>query len=84
MAAATRCLQATEAQAALMAAAGNAREAVEKNEEVHRAAAQHNDRTMCGIRHTTPSPPSGRFWVLDPIDGTKGFLRREHFAVPQT
>ena len=23
----------------------------------------------------------GRFWVLDPIDGTKGFLRREQYAV---
>lgn len=25
--------------------------------------------------------PSDRFWVLDPIDGTKGFLRREQYAV---
>lgn len=25
--------------------------------------------------------PSGRFWVLDPIDGTKGFLRKEQYAV---
>ncbi|KAI9205388.1 uncharacterized protein BJ171DRAFT_501958 [Polychytrium aggregatum] len=24
---------------------------------------------------------SGRFWTLDPIDGTKGFLRGEQFAV---
>ncbi len=24
---------------------------------------------------------SGRFWTLDPIDGTKGFLRREQYAV---
>ena len=24
---------------------------------------------------------SDRFWTLDPIDGTKGFLRKEHFAV---
>lgn len=23
----------------------------------------------------------GRFWALDPIDGTKGFLRGEHYAV---
>jgi 3'(2'), 5'-bisphosphate nucleotidase len=23
----------------------------------------------------------GRFWTLDPIDGTKGFLRGEQFAV---
>ncbi|KAJ3272166.1 hypothetical protein HDV01_005931 [Terramyces sp. JEL0728] len=25
--------------------------------------------------------PQGRFWTLDPIDGTKGFLRGEQFAV---
>ncbi|MCD4748422.1 MAG: 3'(2'),5'-bisphosphate nucleotidase [Thermoanaerobaculales bacterium] len=24
---------------------------------------------------------SGRYWVLDPVDGTKGFLRGQHFAV---
>ena len=24
---------------------------------------------------------SGRFWVLDPIDGTKGFLRQDQYAV---
>ena len=25
--------------------------------------------------------PSGRFWTLDPIDGTKGFLRGQQYAV---
>jgi 3'(2'), 5'-bisphosphate nucleotidase len=25
--------------------------------------------------------PGNRFWTLDPIDGTKGFLRRGHYAV---
>jgi 3'(2'), 5'-bisphosphate nucleotidase len=25
--------------------------------------------------------PAGRFWTLDPIDGTKGFLRGDHYAV---
>jgi 3'(2'), 5'-bisphosphate nucleotidase len=25
--------------------------------------------------------PTGRFWTLDPIDGTKGFLRLEQYAV---
>jgi 3'(2'), 5'-bisphosphate nucleotidase len=25
--------------------------------------------------------PAGRFWVLDPIDGTKGFLRSDQYAV---
>jgi 3'(2'), 5'-bisphosphate nucleotidase len=27
------------------------------------------------------SEPEGRFWTLDPIDGTKGFLRGEQYAV---
>lgn len=26
-------------------------------------------------------PPNGRFWTLDPVDGTKGFLRGEQYAV---
>ncbi len=25
--------------------------------------------------------PQGRFWTVDPIDGTKGFLRRDQYAV---
>lgn len=25
--------------------------------------------------------PKGRFWTLDPIDGTKGFLRKDQYAV---
>ena len=27
------------------------------------------------------SPGLGSFWVLDPIDGTKGFLRKEQYAI---
>ncbi|MEM7164845.1 MAG: 3'(2'),5'-bisphosphate nucleotidase [Planctomycetota bacterium] len=27
------------------------------------------------------SAASGRFWTLDPIDGTKGFLRKEQYAI---
>jgi HAL2 family 3'(2'),5'-bisphosphate nucleotidase len=27
------------------------------------------------------SPDASRFWTLDPIDGTKGFLRKEQYAV---
>lgn len=25
--------------------------------------------------------PEGRFWTLDPVDGTKGYLRGDHYAV---
>ncbi len=30
---------------------------------------------------THPGGPSGRFWSLDPIDGTKGFLRNDQYAI---
>ena len=30
---------------------------------------------------THPGGPAGRYWTLDPIDGTKGFLRGEQYAV---
>lgn len=32
-------------------------------------------------RGTSSGGPKGRFWCLDPIDGTKGFLRGEQYAV---
>lgn len=32
-------------------------------------------------RGAHPGGRDGRFWALDPIDGTKGFLRREQYAV---
>lgn len=32
-------------------------------------------------RGTHAGGPTGRFWTLDPIDGTKGFLRLEQYAV---
>jgi 3'(2'), 5'-bisphosphate nucleotidase len=28
--------------------------------------------------------PSGRFWLLDPVDGTKGFLRGDQYAIALT
>ncbi len=28
-----------------------------------------------------PGGPAGRFWALDPIDGTRGFLQRRQYAV---
>ena len=33
------------------------------------------------IDHGRARPDRPRFWTLDPIDGTKGFLRGEHYAV---
>lgn len=37
--------------------------------------------TICGWIDRGSSQPAQRFWTLDPIDGTKGFLRKEHYAV---
>lgn len=33
------------------------------------------------IDYGTSDAASGRFWTLDPIDGTKGFLRNDQYAV---
>ena len=38
------------------------------------------DEVLALIDHCGPSD-ARRLWALDPIDGTKGFLRREQFAV---
>ena len=36
---------------------------------------------VCGLIDRGSGEPPKRFWTLDPIDGTKGFLRREQYAV---
>ena len=36
---------------------------------------------VCGWIDRGNAEPGGRFWTLDPIDGTKGFLRGEQYAV---
>ena len=36
--------------------------------------------TVCALIDRGGGEPGGRFWTLDPIDGTKGFLRREQYA----
>ncbi len=38
-------------------------------------------QTVCDWIDLGAGEPSGRFWVLDPIDGTKGFLRRGQYAI---
>lgn len=39
------------------------------------------DDVCAWIDHGSATEYSDRFWTLDPIDGTKGFLRREQFAI---
>jgi 3'(2'), 5'-bisphosphate nucleotidase len=36
---------------------------------------------VCGLIDRASGEPPSSFWTLDPIDGTKGFLRREQYAV---
>jgi 3'(2'), 5'-bisphosphate nucleotidase len=36
---------------------------------------------VCGLIDRGSGEPGDTFWTLDPIDGTKGFLRREQYAV---
>jgi 3'(2'), 5'-bisphosphate nucleotidase len=36
---------------------------------------------VCGLIDRGAGEPPDTFWTLDPIDGTKGFLRREQYAV---
>ncbi len=36
---------------------------------------------ICGLIDRGSGEPPNTFWTLDPIDGTKGFLRREQYAI---
>ncbi len=36
---------------------------------------------VCAWIDRGSAEPSSRYWTLDPVDGTKGFLRREQYAV---
>jgi 3'(2'), 5'-bisphosphate nucleotidase len=38
-------------------------------------------RAICDWIDLGGGQPDGRFWTLDPIDGTKGFLRNDQYAV---
>jgi 3'(2'), 5'-bisphosphate nucleotidase len=52
-------------------------------EHVQRAEPALGEEEILGLidRGTDTGGPSGRHWTLDPIDGTKGFLRRDQYAV---
>jgi 3'(2'), 5'-bisphosphate nucleotidase len=48
---------------------------------VRTAIADTTPEEVCGLIDRGGGEPTGTFWTLDPIDGTKGFLRREQYAV---
>jgi 3'(2'), 5'-bisphosphate nucleotidase len=49
---------------------------------VRRSLPNATPEEVCGlIDRGSGEPPRGPFWTLDPIDGTKGFLRGQQYAV---
>ena len=50
-------------------------------EYVGRRLAYATPQTVCAWIDHGNAAPCGRFWTLDPIDGTKGFLRGGQYAV---
>jgi 3'(2'), 5'-bisphosphate nucleotidase len=40
-----------------------------------------DENVICDLIDMGGDEPDGTFWTLDPIDGTKGFLRGEQFAI---
>lgn len=48
---------------------------------VDRAVGGATTKEICDWIDRGGASPQGSFWTLDPIDGTKGFLRREQYAV---
>jgi len=48
---------------------------------VRRYVAGADPDLVCAWIDRGAAEPSRRFWTLDPIDGTKGFLRRDQYAV---
>ncbi len=40
-----------------------------------------DEKLICDLIDMGGDEPDGTFWTLDPIDGTKGFLRGEQFAI---
>jgi 3'(2'), 5'-bisphosphate nucleotidase len=50
-------------------------------EFVRRAIPDATPEEVCGLVDRGAGDPPSDFWTLDPIDGTKGFLRRDQYAV---
>lgn len=46
-----------------------------------KADAPLEEKEVCDCIDMGGAEPNGTFWTLDPIDGTKGFLRGEQFAI---
>ena len=51
--------------------------------EINKLTSLTKENILAAIDHGKPKNPKElkRFWTLDPIDGTKGFLRGDHYAI---
>jgi 3'(2'), 5'-bisphosphate nucleotidase len=54
---------------------------IEAVRRVRPGASQDQVLAWIGLGGHRPRASGGRYWTLDPIDGTKGFLRHGHYAV---
>src|SRR5262249_19589078 len=68
-----------EAAAALRHEAQLLKEVVECVAEQREAVS--SEQVLAWIDRGTADATARRYWTLDPIDGTKGFLRREQYAI---
>jgi 3'(2'), 5'-bisphosphate nucleotidase len=70
-----------EEDAAPLRASAELAEAVLERVRAHRPGASLPEVVEALDRCSDPGGPGRRWWTLDPVDGTKGFLRNEQYAV---
>lgn len=71
-----------EEEASALKSEENARHMTDLRAELGRVGIEASEDDVCRwIDRGTGGGGTGRFWTLDPIDGTKGFLRGEQYAV---
>ncbi|CAN5606965.1 3'(2'),5'-bisphosphate nucleotidase [soil metagenome] len=70
-----------EEDSAPLAGAPGLAEAVRARVAEHRAGVSLTEVRSALDRCDDPGGPARRWWTLDPVDGTKGFLRNEQYAV---
>ena len=59
----------------------NAAKLIQVTQYVRRFLSQATSESVCRWIDAGNGRVADRFWILDPIDGTKGFLRKEQYAV---
>jgi 3'(2'), 5'-bisphosphate nucleotidase len=70
-----------EESSAALQAPGAAAQLSAVTRYVNAQVGETSEETVCSWIDRGEGTPAGRFWVLDPIDGTKGFLRNDQYAV---